>query len=127
MEYNVNTPAEYINAVRNDNAWRLEKLESLRALIRSKAPEIVEDIKSNVLRYSDNERVLFYLHAQKNHVGLYVGDVKTIDADGKLLNGIDVGKGCIRFKKSVVIADTRIEEFVEQAVALWQTGVDFSC
>ncbi len=127
MEYNVNTPAEYINAVRNDNDWRLEKLESLRALIKSKAPEIVEDINGNVLRYSDNERVLCYLHAQKNHVGLYVGDVKTIDADGKLLNGIDVGKGCIRFKKSVVIADTRIDEFVEQAVALWKTGVDFSC
>ena len=27
MEYYVNTPAEYINAVRNDNDWGLEKLE----------------------------------------------------------------------------------------------------
>lgn len=127
MEYHANTPDEYISAVRNDNDWRLEKLESMRALIKSKAPEIVEDIKGSVLRQSDTARVLCCLHAQKNHVGLYVGEVKTIDADGKLLNGIDVGKGCIRIKKSLVIADTRIEEFVEQAVALWKTGVDLSC
>ena len=125
MQYDVKTPEEYIEALEED--WRLEKLEYLRQLIKSKGPQFKEKIDYKMLSYSDDQGTIFYLNAQKNYVSLYVGDAKKVDPDGSLLKGIDVGKGCIRFKKSVAILDTRIDEFVERAVTLWNEGVDIGC
>jgi len=92
-----------------------------------KAPEIIEDVTSNVLRYSADGRVLCHVNAQKNHVGLYVGDVASIDIDGELLKGIDVGKGCIRLRKSDDIMNSGVVLFVEKLVALWRDGAEFVC
>lgn len=39
--------------------------------------------------------------------------------------GLDVGKGCIRFKKSKAVADTRIEEFIEKAMSMLRNGEEF--
>ena len=125
MQYDVKTPEEYIEALEED--WRLEKLEYLRQLIKSKGPQFKEKIDYKMLSYSDDQGTIFYLNAQKNYVSLYVGDAKKVDPDGSLLKGIDVGKGCIRFKKSVAILDTRIDEFVVRAVTLWNEGVDIGC
>ena len=125
MQYDVKTPEEYIEALGED--WRLEKLEYLRQLIKSKGPQFKEKIDYKMLSYSDDQGTIFYLNAQKNYVSLYVGDAKKVDPDGSLLKGIDVGKGCIRFKKSVAILDTRIDEFVVRAVTLWNEGVDIGC
>jgi len=50
-----------------------------------------------------------------------------IDPDGELLKGINIGKGCIRFNKSLSLSGTRIEEFIERAVHLWKLGVDLEC
>ena len=110
-----------------EDDWRREKLESIRALIKSKAPDLVEGIQYKMLSYSDKRGTPFHLNAQKNFVGFYVGDVKKIDTDGDLLKGIDVGKGCIRFKKNINIVDTRFEEFFEKAVDYWKSGKDISC
>jgi Domain of unknown function (DU1801) len=70
---------------------------------------------------------VFGFNAQKNSVNLYVGTARKIDPDGVLLAGLDVGKGCIRFKKSTSVADTRIEEFIQKAMALWRKGEDSGC
>lgn len=125
MQYDVKTPAEYIDALEDD--WRREKIEHLRTLIKSKAPDFVEGIEYKMLNYSDDKGTIFHLNAQKNYVSLYTGNVKKVDPDGSLLKGIDVGKGCIRFKKSIAISDTRIDEFVERAVELWKNGEDIGC
>ncbi|GJM35569.1 MAG: hypothetical protein DHS20C18_45700 [Saprospiraceae bacterium] len=125
MQYEAKTPTEYINALEAD--WRREKIERLRTLIKSKAADIIEGINYKMLSYGDEKGVLFHLNAQKNYVSLYVGDAKKVDPDGSLLKGIDVGKGCIRFKQSVVIADTRIDEFVERAIDMWKRGEDIDC
>ncbi len=114
MQYNVKTPSEYIDQL--DDDWRLEKLEELRAIIKSKAPDMIEGINYKMLSYGDTDGIAFHLNAQKNYVSLYVGDTKKIDHDGELLQGLDIGKGCIRFKKSIVVSDTRIEEFIERIV-----------
>ena len=125
MQYDVKNPTEYMAALEDD--WRREKLESIRILIKSKAPGLVEGIQYKMLSYSDERGTPFHLNAQKNFVGFYVGDVKKIDTDGDLLKGIDVGKGCIRFKKNTIIADTRFEEFFEKAIQYWKSGKDISC
>ena len=125
MQYDVKTPAEYIDKL--DDDWRLEKLENLRSLIKTKAPVLIEGINYKMLSYGDDKGIIFHLNAQKHYVSLYVGKAKKVDPDGSLLKGINVGKGCIRFTKSVSISDTRIDEFIERTVELWKCGEDIGC
>ena len=51
----------------------------------------------------------------------------SIDPDGELLRGLDMGKGCIRFKKSTSVSESRIDEFIGRAVTLWDRGADIGC
>ncbi len=102
MKYEAKTPTEYVDAVQQDNDWRAGHLDKLRSLIKLKAPEVIEDIDSNVLRYSGDDRILCHINAQKNHIGPNVGDVTSIDNAEKFLAGVDLGKGCIRFKKELI-------------------------
>ena len=71
--------------------------------------------------------MLCQVNAQKHHIGLYVGDVASIDTDGMMLKGVDVGKGCIRFKKSDDISNPGVVLFVEKLVAMWRDGAEFKC
>ena len=125
MQYGVQTPQEYMQMLEDD--WRREKLEELRAIIKSCAPELTEGIDYKMLCYRDDKEIVFGLNAQKHYVSLYVGDVTKIDPDGSLLAGLNVGKGCIRFTKSKVISQTGIREFLERAVDMWRRGEDIDC
>lgn len=125
MQYDVETPSEYLAALKED--WRQEKLLELRDLIFSKAPKITESIGYKMLRYGGNKTSVFHLNAQKNYVSLYVGNTEKIDESGELLKDLNIGKGCIRFKKSTIISDTRIDEFIDQAVCLWKNNKDIDC
>jgi len=53
--------------------------------------------------------------------------VTSIDKTGKLLEGVDVGKGCIRFKKRDKMESASIVAFFEKLVAMWRDGSDFQC
>lgn len=125
MLYDVKTPKEYLEKL--DHDWRREKLENIRGLIKSKGPDLVEDIHWKMLGYGNSEDRVFHLNVQKQYVSLYVGNADKVDPDGSLLEGIDVGKGCIRFKKSTVIENTRIDEFIEKTITLWKAGQDVDC
>jgi uncharacterized protein YdhG (YjbR/CyaY superfamily) len=125
MQYEAKTPKEYITNLEND--WRKEKVEELRKLIKSSAPEIEESINYKMLCYRGKEGIIFHLNAQKNYVSLYVGDTNKIDPDGELLMGIDVGKGCIRFRKTTSLTDTRVSEFIEKTIQFWREGKDIYC
>lgn len=125
MQYQANTPTEYLDVLTED--WRKEKLMEIREVILFKAYDFKERINYKMLCYTDEKGDLFHLNAQKNYVSLYVGDSSKINPDGSLLKGLDLGKGCIRFKKSVKVADTRIDEFIEKAIKLWKDGVDVGC
>ena len=125
MLYEVDTPSEYIEQL--DDDWRKEKLLRLRKIILSKAPEINESIEYKMLGFGDEDETVFHLNAQKNYVSLYVGNIKKIDETGDLLEGLNMGKGCIRFSKTKKIDDTRIDEFIERTVNLWREGADTDC
>ena len=125
MQYDAKTPTEYLRML--DLDWRKEKLLELRSLIKKHGPELKEAIKYGMLAYEFPEGGGFALNAQKNSVNFYVGTAKKIDPHGTLLAGLDVGKGCIRFKKSKAIADTHIEEFIKKAMAMLRNGEDFGC
>ncbi len=125
MQYDVTTPSEYIKIL--DNDWRREKLLKIRALIQLTAPELQEGISYKMLCYGDEKSNVFHLNAQKNYVSLYVGDLKKIDPSGELLKGINTGKSCIRFNKSLSLSETKIKEFIEKAVNLWEKGAELGC
>jgi hypothetical protein len=125
MQYDVSTPDEYLKALEQD--WRRDTLLRLRDLIQSSAPGWEETIRYKMLSYDDERGAVFALNAQKGYVSFYVGNAEKVDPSSELLRGLNCGKGCIRFKKSVKVADTRIHEFIAQAVAMRQQGDDFDC
>ena len=125
MQYDVKTPAEYMAALEDD--WRREKVEQIRAIIKGQAPDITEGINYKMLSYGEGENIVFHLNAQKSYVSFYVGDTKKIDPTGELLEGINCGKGCLRFKKTQAISDTRLDEFIAKTVELWRAGEDVYC
>jgi len=125
MHYDVETPSHYFEALEDD--WRKEKLLEIRDTILSKAPELEESIEYKMLRYGDDKTSVFHLNAQKNYVSLYVGNINKIDDSGELLKGLNVGKGCIRFKKSLSLSETRIDEFIERTIRLWRNKEDTAC
>jgi len=125
MQYNASTPAEYLDQLPND--WRKAKLLHIRDWIKQHAPEANEFIDYKMLAYGSEQAGLFHLNAQKNYVSLYVGDTTKIDESGALLEGLDCGKGCIRIKKSVDVANTQLELFIKKAIALWKLEVDLGC
>lgn len=125
MLYDVNSPEEYFQQLPDD--WRREKVVALSKMIKGKGPGLTERIQYKMLAYGDDDNIAFCLNAQKNNVSLYVGNASKVDPSGSLLEGLNVGKGCIRFSKSVEIADTRIDEFIERAVGMWERGEDFDC
>ena len=126
MQYDVKTPAEYMNALEDD--WRRDKVSEIRELVKAKDPNIIETINYKMLSYGDgSDNIVFHLNAQKNYVSFYVGDTNKIDPSGELLEGINYGKGCLRFKKTQAIGDTRLDEFIERTLVLWRNGEDVAC
>ena len=125
MQYDAPNPAQYIEALADD--WRKTSLLELRQLIESIAPDLQEGIHYKMLSYSDDDKVLFHLNAQKHYVSLYVGDAEKIDPNKQWLTGLDVGKGCIRFKKSNSVSDSKIDQFISHAIVLHQQGHNFDC
>jgi len=125
MTYDVQTPQEYLAQLETD--WQKEKLQNLRAIIIEKAPEIQEFIQYKMLAYGNKKSIAFHLNAQRNYVSLYVGNVEKIEGHKELLEGLNIGKGCIRFKKSIAIADTKIDEFIAKTIERWNANLDIAC
>jgi uncharacterized protein YdhG (YjbR/CyaY superfamily) len=125
MQYQSDTPQQYLADLEDD--WRKQKLLEIRDLIVKSDPTIEEGIEYKMLRYGRGDQSVFHLNAQKHYISLYVGNIEKVEKGKALLTGLDLGKGCIRIKKSVEISDTGLPEFVIQAIKLWQNGRDISC
>ena len=125
MKSAATTPTEYLDGLEGD--WRRETLRELRDIVLEEAPDAIEGVGYGMLSYTLGGGALFHLHAQKNHVALYVGDARKVDRDGTLLADLDVGKGCIRFSKSVRVGDTAIREFIAEAARMAREGLDTDC
>ena len=124
MQYNATNPDDYLNQL--DNDWRKEKLLWIRNVLLG-YDALDEGMEYKMLRYGNKEKSLFHLNAQKNYVSLYVGDTQKIDPSGQLLEGFDLGKGCIRIKKSLDLEGTQLKEFINKAVLKWTEGLNTSC
>ena len=125
MQYDVSSPHEYLNSLPED--WRKETLEELRALILEQSSELEECINYKMLCYRLSGNAVLHLNAQKGYVSLYVGNIEKIDPEKAMLDGLNIGKGCIRFSKSKRVGATRIDEFIAKSVELAEMGMDLDC
>lgn len=125
MLYDVKTPAEYLDILPQD--WRREKLLEVRDMIMKTGPELTEGISYKMLAYTYNGDVIFCLNAQKAYVSLYVGNVDKVESGRALLKGFDLGKGCIRIKKSVDLQQSHLEKFITGTIDVWRKGGETDC
>jgi len=125
MQYEAETPTEYVEKLEND--WRKEKLQQVREIIKTHGPDLNEGIEYKMLSFGNDEKNIFYLNAQRVYVSLYVGDINKVKNAQELLKDFDIGKGCIRIKKSVEIPETDLEEFIKRTIEVWRTGGDTDC
>ena len=44
-----------------------------------------------------------------------------------MLKGLDLGKGCIRIKKAVKVAETGLEGFIKATIAIHISGQNTDC
>lgn len=125
MLYEAKDVEDYMEKIPGD--WRRETLLQLRSIIREEAPTLSEGIHYKMLGYGVGDDFAFHLNAQKNYVSLYVGNAAQIDPSGELLEGLSVGKGCIRFTKSKSVENTRIREFIGRAWQSWKASGRPNC
>ncbi len=117
-------PIEYLSLLPED--WKKEKLLAIREMVLSHN-QLQESMDYKMLSYGHEGNQLFHLNAQKNYVSLYVGNIEKVPDGRELLKDLDLGKGCIRIKKSVNLEKTQLSEFIEKSVELWLKGTDLSC
>ncbi|MEO1249746.1 MAG: DUF1801 domain-containing protein [Pseudomonadota bacterium] len=78
-------------------AEKCETLEAVRALIHETVPGVTEDIRYKMPAFLTTD-VVCTLAAQKSYFGLYICDPELLDKHREALAGLNLGKGCIRFK-----------------------------
>ncbi|MEL7107546.1 MAG: DUF1801 domain-containing protein [Pseudomonadota bacterium] len=120
MQYDVDTPDDYLAAL--DHDWRRVALLTIRQTVKDVAPDLVEGIQYKMLSYSDADGPVLHLNAQKAYVALYLGDIDALDPDGALTEGISRGKGCLRYAKSADVGDPRLRQLLERVVARRASG-----
>jgi uncharacterized protein YdhG (YjbR/CyaY superfamily) len=89
------------------DAPTLAVLTELRTWIMDVAPHATETMMYKMPTYLLSEIWVSY-KAQKNHFSLYICETSVVAKHAKALAHLNVGKGCIRFKK--------IEELPKKAV-----------
>ena len=125
MLYEVKTPREYLDAITDD--WRKQKLMQVRELITKNGPDLNEGISYKMLSYEQDKNAVFHLNAQHAYDSLYVGDVRKVENAKELLKPFNVGKGCIRIKKSIDLSETQLEEFIKQVLDIQKEGGNTDC
>lgn len=125
MQYEAKNPDEYIDQLEKD--WRKDKLEKVRAMIKTSGPDLKEGIEYKMLSYSNGEQTIFHLNAQKAYVSLYVGNIDKVRNTEHLLKGFDMGKGCIRIKKKNDLSETKLDKFISEAINFWNEGGNVGC
>ncbi len=125
MQYDVETPGEYFEKLEED--WRKVKLFEVREMIEKNGPELTEGIYCKMLSYEYGDKIVFCLNAQQAYVSLYVGNVDKVENARKLLKEFNIGKGCIRIKKSIDLQESHLEKFIAMTIEIWRKGGETDC
>jgi hypothetical protein len=105
---------------------RQATLRRLRALIFSTVPGARETIQSGMPFYEYNGMLCAFA-AQKRYFSFYVLNGAIVEAHKGLLAGLDVGKGCIRFRRDEQLPDETIRTLLEAAAAANRAAPNDHC
>ncbi len=125
MQYDVKSPSEYLEKLEND--WRKDKLMEVREMIKNQGPELTEGIQYKMLSYEYADKTVFSLNAQQAYVSLYVGNVDKVEDSRNWLKEFNIGKGCIRIKKSIDLQQSNLEQFIAKTIEIWRKGGETDC
>jgi uncharacterized protein YdhG (YjbR/CyaY superfamily) len=97
MDSSVTTVDQYIAGAPET---RRPALATLRELCLDELAEYEEGIDYGMPSYSrDGTTVEVSFASQKNYISLYILRTSVVKANAQLLNGLSVGKGCIRYRR----------------------------
>ena len=115
MKSEATTVEEYLADVPEE---RRPALETLRTLCLEELAGYEEGMQYGMPSYSrDGSAVEVAFASQKNYISLYVMRESVIRANTNLLDGLSVGKGCIRFKRPEQIDPTVVRPLLSSASA----------
>ncbi len=96
MQSDIKDVARYVE---NVPEHRRVCLAELRRLCRQTLPDYTEDMTYGMPSYSKDGVVAVAFASRKNYISLYILKQDVIQANRALLDGLSVGKGCIRYTK----------------------------
>lgn len=98
----------------------LNRLETLRKVVRQTAPQAVELVSYGMIGYKLNGRPLLYIGGFQKHIGLYA--TPNTHANFKTaLAGYKQGKGSVQFPNDVPLPLALIERMIAYRVSVLNT------
>ena len=115
MKSEATTVEEYLANVPEE---RRQALETLRSLCLDELAGYEEGMQYGMPSYSrDGSDVEVAFASQKNYISLYVMRASVVKANTNLLDGLSVGKGCIRFKRPEQVDPTVVRPLLSGSAA----------
>ena len=118
------TVTQYLEGLPED---RRAALAAVRALIKKTEPALTESMQHGMPTYSMDGTMLLALASQKQYMALYVLDKPVVDKHRAQLGKLDIGKGCIRFRKPEDLPADVTAAIVAESVARWRRGETEAC
>jgi uncharacterized protein YdhG (YjbR/CyaY superfamily) len=91
--------------------------DELRSIIRD-VPGLTEGTKYGMLHYTTMNNWAISLADQKHYVSLYVHNIKIVKKYKNELDGLNIGKSCIRFSKSKKVPAKTIRNIIIEAAEM---------
>jgi len=106
----------YLDALPPDRKAALTKV---RVLVRELAPRAVEGIQYKMPTYSVGDGYVAGFASQKQYMSLYV-DTDAVERHRQALSvrGIDLGKGCIRFRRYEALPLDAVRAVIAESYAV---------
>ena len=90
-------------------------MEKLRELVLEVAPDAVETMQYRMPTYDYAGETLCAFASQKRYMSLYM-DTQVVERHREQLQGLDVGKSCIRFKRLDALPLDVVELMLKETV-----------
>jgi uncharacterized protein YdhG (YjbR/CyaY superfamily) len=122
-------PATYANVdayMNSLDASRRSSLQQLRRIILETVPEAEEIIQYNMPYYTYHGMLCAFA-SQKRYMSFYLLDGEIVAKNRHLLAGLNVGKGCIRFKDIRALPEPTIRAMLREAAAANETRPNDHC
>ena len=114
MRSDASTVEEYIAAA---PAARRNALELLRRLCREELPGFDEEMAYGMPGYLRDGVVEVGFASQKSYISLYILRRDALDASAGRLEGLSLGKGCVRFRRPEQVDPAVVRELLKAAAA----------